>query len=123
MIEDLHKEFETFLDQYNFEKSFMSVHIGYKYMNTTICYLKVDKSKEIITVGFNKAYMFDELYAWDYKSKYIRHKYYKTFTKEEKSELKSIIEDSIVATIEHIEQSKILKNIKKRGKRGDITSD
>ena len=87
------------------EQRFLSKHTSYSFENQVLFAVKTDDKK--ISLLCLKGYLLEDLFTFDYASKYMRHMYIYEEKDFDEEILKQYINESIVCSIELNEKKKL----------------
>lgn len=100
------------LDFEDVEQYFLSKHISYKFDNQVLMYVKTDDTK--ITLGCLKGYLLEDLFSFDYASKYMRHMYINNEEDFNEETIKHYLSEAIVCSIELNEKKRIKQHFRRK---------
>ena len=103
------------------EQHFLSNHISYRFENQVLLYVKSDDKK--ITLGCLKGYLLEDLFTFDYASKYMRHMYIRNENDFNEEIIKHYISEAIVCSIELNEKKIMKQHFRRKKNNGYSTSD
>ncbi len=100
------------LDFEGVEKRYLTVHVSFSFEGQVLFYLKNDEQK--ITLGCLKGYLLEDLFTFEYASKYMRHWYIKSENDFNEETIKHYIDEAIVCSIELNEKKRMKQNLRRK---------